>query len=125
MPNILLLTPAFSTISTQPKGVVGRMPIPWDYGHPGWQQANGVFTFGLPPVGQPYFVSSTKTTKTFSLDEGLAMNLRWISSVERVRMPSRMAFIPTARSQFLGGIWYRQIGNRRPDYQGNQQVFHR
>jgi hypothetical protein len=37
---------------------------------PGGQQANGVFTFGLPALGQPYFISSTKKSKTFTLEEG-------------------------------------------------------
>lgn len=39
-------------------------------GLPGGQQANGVFTFALPALGQPLFVSSTKTTKTYELTEG-------------------------------------------------------
>ena len=37
---------------------------------PGGQQANGVFTFNLPPIGQAFFHSSTKTSKTFELTEG-------------------------------------------------------
>ncbi len=37
---------------------------------PGGQQANGVFTFNLPRLGQAYFVSSTKKSKTFTLEEG-------------------------------------------------------
>ncbi|HVV73246.1 MAG TPA: hypothetical protein VHI52_17370, partial [Verrucomicrobiae bacterium] len=42
----------------------GGLPLP------GGDQANGVFTFNLPAVGQPFFIDSTKTSKTFSLDEG-------------------------------------------------------
>lgn len=42
----------------------GGLPLP------GGQQGNGVFTFQLPAVGQPFFIDSTKTSKTFSLDEG-------------------------------------------------------
>jgi hypothetical protein len=37
---------------------------------PGGQQANGQFTFDLPVIGQAFFHSSTKTTKTFELTEG-------------------------------------------------------
>ncbi len=43
---------------------------PGGFGLPGGQQGGGVFTFNLPAVGQPYFVSSKKTTKTFELTEG-------------------------------------------------------
>lgn len=42
----------------------GGLPLP------GGQQANGVFTFNLPTIGQPFFIDSTKVSKTFSLDEG-------------------------------------------------------
>jgi hypothetical protein len=42
----------------------GGLPLP------GGQQANGVFTFNLPAIGQSFFIDSTKTTKTFTLDEG-------------------------------------------------------
>jgi len=43
---------------------------PGGVGLPGGQQGNGVFTFGLPAIGQPFFVSSTKTSKTYELKEG-------------------------------------------------------
>lgn len=42
----------------------GNLPLP------GGQQAGGVFTFNLPPLGQDFFHSSTKTSKTFELAEG-------------------------------------------------------
>lgn len=66
-------------------------------GLPGGQQANGVFTFNLPMLGQPMFVSSTKTSKTFSLDEGT----RHEFSVDLVSAQSAdayavLAFIPAA-----------------------------
>ncbi len=37
---------------------------------PGGTQSGGVFTFDLPAIGQAFFVSSTKTTKTYELTEG-------------------------------------------------------
>ncbi|MBM3901651.1 MAG: hypothetical protein FJ379_06120 [Verrucomicrobia bacterium] len=37
---------------------------------PGGKQSGGVFTFDLPAIGQAFFVSSTKTTKTYELTEG-------------------------------------------------------
>ncbi len=37
---------------------------------PGGQQGGGQFTFGLPSIGQSFFHSSTKTTKTYELTEG-------------------------------------------------------
>jgi hypothetical protein len=37
---------------------------------PGGKQANGLFTFDLPAIGQPFFVASVKTTKTITLEEG-------------------------------------------------------
>jgi hypothetical protein len=43
---------------------------------PGGQQANGVFTFNLPAVGQPFFVDSTKTSPTFELKEGRTIEFR-------------------------------------------------
>src|SRR5260221_2215597 len=43
---------------------------------PGGQQANGVFTFNLPAIGQPIFVSSTKTSPTFELKEGRTIEFR-------------------------------------------------
>ncbi len=43
---------------------------------PGGQQANGVFTFNLPALGQPYFVSSTKKTEPLELKEGRTLELR-------------------------------------------------
>lgn len=43
---------------------------PGGFGLPGGQQADGQFTFGMPAVGQPYFVNSKKTTKTYTLTEG-------------------------------------------------------
>jgi hypothetical protein len=64
---------------------------------PGGQQGNGVFEFDLPQIGQPFFVGSTKTSKTFSLDEGT----RHQFSVDLVsgKGPDSyavMAFVPTA-----------------------------
>ncbi len=49
---------------------------PADLPLPGGQQANGVFTFGLPALGQPYFVSSTKKTEPLELKEGRTIELR-------------------------------------------------
>ena len=43
---------------------------PGGLGFPGGQQANGQFTFNLPAIGQPFFVNSKKTTKTYTLTEG-------------------------------------------------------
>jgi hypothetical protein len=43
---------------------------PAGFGLPGGKQANGQFTIGLPAIGQPFFVSSKKTTKTYELTEG-------------------------------------------------------
>ncbi len=43
---------------------------------PGGQQANGQFTFSLPPIGQAFFHSSRKTTETFELKEGRTIEFR-------------------------------------------------
>ena len=43
---------------------------------PADSRPDGVFTFGLPPVGQAYFVSSTKTSQTFELKEGRTIEYR-------------------------------------------------
>ncbi|MBN8247019.1 MAG: hypothetical protein J0L84_06200, partial [Verrucomicrobia bacterium] len=43
---------------------------PGGAGLPGGQQGGGVFTFGLPAIGQPFFVNSTKTTSSYELTEG-------------------------------------------------------
>lgn len=69
----------------------GGLPLP------GGQQTNGVFEFDLPQIGQPFFVGSTKTSKTFSLDEGT----RHQFSVDMVsgKGPDSyavLAFVPTA-----------------------------
>lgn len=63
----------------------------------GGKQANGRFTFNLPPFGQPYFVASTKKSETFELQEGRIIEFR----VDLVsgRGPDSFAvlgFIPTA-----------------------------
>lgn len=42
----------------------------------GGKQANGRFTFDLPPFGQPYFVASTKRSETFELQEGRTIEFR-------------------------------------------------
>ena len=42
----------------------------------GGQQGNGRFTFGLPALGQPFFVSSRKTSETFELKEGRTVEFR-------------------------------------------------
>jgi len=49
---------------------------PGGAGVPGGQQAGGRFTFGLPAVGQPFFVSSRKTSQTFELVEGRTVEFR-------------------------------------------------
>jgi len=66
-------------------------------GQKGGQQANGVFTYNMNAIGQPYFVASTKTSKTFSLDEGT----RHEFAVDMVNGQGPdsyavLAFIPTA-----------------------------
>ncbi|MBL9134591.1 MAG: hypothetical protein JNK85_01920, partial [Verrucomicrobiales bacterium] len=43
---------------------------------PGGLQADGKFTFNMQPVGQPYFVSSRKTSETFELREGRTIEFR-------------------------------------------------
>ncbi|MCC7376042.1 MAG: hypothetical protein IT581_15395 [Verrucomicrobiales bacterium] len=48
----------------------GGLPLP------GGQQADGKFTFAMPPVGQPYFVTSKKTSETFELREGRTIEFR-------------------------------------------------
>ena len=42
----------------------------------GGQQADGKFTFSVPALGQPYFVSSKKTSETFELKEGRTIEFR-------------------------------------------------
>ena len=63
---------------------------------PGGKQANGVFTFDLPAVGQPYFVASTKKTETFELKEGRNLEFR-VDMVSALGPDSYavLAFIPT------------------------------
>ncbi len=39
-------------------------------------QSGGQYTFNLPPAGQPLFVASTKTTQTFTLQEGRTIEYR-------------------------------------------------
>ncbi len=64
---------------------------------PGGQQANGVFTFNLSGIGQPFFVDSTKTTKTFSLDEGTRHQFSLdLVSGKGPDSYAVLAFVPTA-----------------------------
>lgn len=48
----------------------GGLPLP------GGVQAEGKFTFNLPALGQPFFVSSRKTSETFELKEGRTLEFR-------------------------------------------------
>jgi hypothetical protein len=48
----------------------GGLPLP------GGTQAGGQFTFNLPPIGQPFFVSSRKTSETFELVNGRTIEMR-------------------------------------------------
>ncbi|MCC6232461.1 MAG: hypothetical protein IT580_07440 [Verrucomicrobiales bacterium] len=54
----------------------GASRVGWEDANPGGlplaggTQADGVFTFNVPKLGQPFFVSSLKTTKTYTLAEG-------------------------------------------------------
>ncbi len=71
----------------------------------GGEQANGRFTFNLPPVGQPFFVSSTKTSETFELREGRTLECR-VDMVSGLGVDSFavMGFIPQATGpNTLGG----------------------
>ncbi|MHB8521326.1 MAG: hypothetical protein ACYDH9_11300 [Limisphaerales bacterium] len=64
---------------------------------PGGQQANGVFTFNMPAINQSYFVGSTKTSKTFSLDEGTRHQFALdLVSGQGPDSYIVMAFVPTA-----------------------------
>ncbi len=63
----------------------------------GGVQGGGVFTFDLPTLGQPFFVSSRKTTETFQLVEGRSLELR--ADLVSGRGPDSFAvlgFIPEA-----------------------------
>ena len=74
---------------------------------PGGQQANGVFTFGLPPVGQDFFVSSTKTSRTFELKEGRTIEFRVdMVSGQGVDSYAVMGFIPTGGANALAGYGF-------------------
>jgi hypothetical protein len=62
-------------------------------------EANGQFTFDLPPAGQALFVASTKTSKTYSIVEGEKLEF----SVDLVDGNGKdsfaiLAFIPSASS---------------------------
>ena len=64
---------------------------------PGGQQTNGTFEFDLPQIGQPFFVGSTKVSKTFSLDEGTRH--RFAVDMLTGQGPDSyavLAFVPTA-----------------------------
>ncbi len=64
---------------------------------PGGQQAGGQFTFGLPALGQAYFVASTKTTKTYELAEGTRHEFRVdLVGAQGPDSYAVLAFIPTA-----------------------------
>ena len=64
---------------------------------PGGQQANGVFTFNLPRIGQSYFVSSTKKTELLELKEGRTLELRVdLVSGQGPDSFAVLAWIPTA-----------------------------
>jgi hypothetical protein len=69
----------------------GGLPLP------GGQQTNGVFIFNLPQIGQPFFVSSTKTTPTFTLQEGRTIEFRVdMLSGQGPDSYAVLAFIPTS-----------------------------
>lgn len=64
---------------------------------PGGQQTNGVFVFNLPPIGQSFFVSSTKTSPTFELKEGRTIEFRVdMLSGQGPDSYAVLAFIPTS-----------------------------
>jgi len=64
---------------------------------PGGKQAGGVFTFNLPPIGQSFFVSSTKTSETFELVEGRTLEYRVdLVSGQGADSFAVLAFIPQA-----------------------------
>lgn len=64
---------------------------------PGGTQANGVFSFGIPAIGQAYFVASTKTTEAYELKSGRTLELR-VDMVNGKGTDSYavLAWIPTA-----------------------------
>jgi hypothetical protein len=64
---------------------------------PGGQQANGTFTFNVSALGQPYFISSRKTTKTYELTEGTRHEFAVdMVSGQGVDSFAVLAWIPTA-----------------------------
>jgi hypothetical protein len=64
---------------------------------PGGAQAGGQFTFTMSPLGQPYFVASTKKAKTYELAEGTRHELS-VDLVEGLGADSFavLGFIPLA-----------------------------
>ncbi len=72
---------------------------------PGGKQSGGVFTFGLPNLGQSFFVSSTKTSETFELVEGRTLEYRVdLVSGQGPDSFAVLAFIPQATgANSLGG----------------------
>jgi hypothetical protein len=88
---------------------IGRVVDDFEAGKNGWtdfsfdpalpapQAEGGRFRFMLPPVGQPIFIASTKTSETFELREGRTVELR----VDLVQGGGKdsfavLAFIPTS-----------------------------
>lgn len=63
----------------------------------GGEQANGKFTFNLPALGQPFFVSSTKKSETFELREGRTLECRVdMVSGQGIDSFAVLSFIPQA-----------------------------
>ena len=99
--GVATLSPSFATVlddfnAAQRSG--WQDADPGNFGLPGGQQAGGVFTFGMPPVGQPYSVSDTKVSQVFELKEGRTIEYR----VDMVSGQGRdsyavMGFIPAVR----------------------------
>jgi hypothetical protein len=103
----VVATAALATVLGLP--VSGRVFDDFNSGKSGWedfsfdpalplpQVEDGQFKFVLPPVGQPIFIASTKTTETFELKEGRSIEFR----VDLVQGGAKdsfaiLAFIPTA-----------------------------
>jgi len=71
-------------------------------------QANGQYTFNLPPAGQSLFVASTKTSQAFTLQDGRTIEFRADASVNGPYAYAVVAWIPgtPANAQSLAGYGF-------------------
>jgi hypothetical protein len=71
-------------------------------------QANGQYTFNLPPAGQSLFVASTKTTESFTLQDGRTIEFRADASVNGPYAYAVVAWIPGTpdNAQSLAGYGF-------------------